>query len=441
MVVPRFDLAVTTPALLAAARAVVTRQGAADSGALRRFESDLAAWLGPDQSAVFVPSARSGLYLILDGLRRLGRIAADRRLVVMPAWTHESVLVVVRAAGFTPWFVDCNPNTLNADADGVPPEVWPHTAAAIVTHLYGTPAETVGWVRHARAHGVAVIEDCAQGLGARTPDGQRCGAQGDASYYSFQLTKNFTTLGGGAVTTRDADLAALLAESVVPRPSRPDRSLLVQIAKGLAFRLATRPLVFGATVYPALRAGWALTGRDRLHDAFEEQIHFSPPRGLMPAPAAAQADLGRRQLPALDAANARRTAAGTRLRALLEGIPGVTLPSWPEGSQPIFMSFVLRVPRRMAFMHELLKHGVDSSPGYLRACHRLDGDVASGPAVVPQADCPHAERLEKEQVHLPIYPRLGDREVEQIARAVRAAARKLGLEEARPIAPVPIMRG
>lgn len=427
MIVPRFDLAVTPSQLLAVARRLAMGQGEGDERALRRFETHFARWLGDGISAVFVQSARSGLYLIIDALRRLDRLPANRPLVIMPAWTHESVPAVVAAAGLQPWFVDCNPHTLNADPSAVPAEVWSRACVAIVTHLYGTPAETAEWVRLGRQHGVAVVEDCAQGLGARTADGVGCGAQGEASYFSFQLTKNFTTLGGGMVASADPALAALLRAGVSERPSRPDGALIAQAVKGLAFRFATRPTVFGATVYPALRIGWALTGRDLLHEAFDEKISFSAPTGLMRAPAGVQADLGAAQLPALDAANRRRTAIGTRLRALLEGTPGLLLPSWPEGSQPIFMSFVLRVRNRMAFMHEMLKRGVDSSPGYLRACHRLPFAVAGGGhASVPQADCPHADQLEREQVHLPVYPRLTDREVETIARAAHAAAEVLG---------------
>lgn len=428
MVIPRFDLAVTAPQLLTVARRLATGRGEGDARALRRFETHFAEWLGDGMSAVFVQSARSGLYLILDALRRLDRLPANRPLVIMPAWTHESVPAVVAAAGLQPWFVDCNPDTLNADAGTVPAEVWARACAAIVTHLYGTPAETAEWVRQGRAHGVAVIEDCAQGLGARTADGVQCGAQGEASYFSFQLTKNFTTLGGGMVASSDPALAALLRAGVSEQPSRPDRALYAQAVKGLAFRFATRPAVFGATVYPALRLGWALTGRDLLHEAFDEKISFAAPSGLMRAPAGVQADLGAVQLPTLEAANARRTAIGTRLRELLAGTPGVRLPSWPVGSQPIFMSFVLRVRNRMAFMHEMLRRGVDSSPGYLRACHRLPFAVkGGGDASVPQGPCPHAEQLEGEQVHLPVYPRLTDREVEAIARAAHAAAEAVGV--------------
>lgn len=431
MIVPRFDLAVDTPLLLSVARRIARGAGKDDAGALRRFEAEFSAWLAADASAVFVPSARGGLYLILQALRRIGRIDASRRFVIVPAWTHASVPAVVAGAGFVPWYVDCDDATLNAEADAVPPQVWAQAAAVVVTHLYGVPARIAPWLSQARAHGVAVIEDCAQAMGARAENGERCGSLGDASYFSFLLTKNFTTLGGGMVATRDAALLAALREGVSDRPAPPGRGLLIQAVKGLAFRAATRPLVFGATVYPALRAGWALTGRDLLHEAFDEKVTFTPPRGVLASPAAVQADLGRALLPRLDGANARRTAIGKRLHTLLGGTPGLRLPAWHAGSEPIFMSFVLRVARRHEFMRALLARGIDTSPGYLSACHSmtfpLHGDAAVSDGASPTFDCPHADALGREQVHLPIYPRLSDHEVEAIARAVHATAESMGL--------------
>ncbi|NDD28187.1 MAG: hypothetical protein EB084_07970 [Proteobacteria bacterium] len=431
MIIPRFDLAIDAPLLLRAAQRIARGGRHDDAGAVRHFEADFARWLSADASAVFVPSARGGLYLILQALRRTGRIDARRRFVIVPAWTHASVPAVVAGAGFAPWYVDCDDATLNAEVDAVPAEVWKQAAAVVVTHLYGVPARTEAWVSRAREYGVAVIEDCAQAMGARTESGERCGSLGDASYFSFLLTKNFTTLGGGMVATRDADLHAALREGVSDRPAPPGRGLLIQAVKGLAFRAATRPLVFGATVYPALRAGWALTGRDLLHEAFDEKITFTPPRGALACPAAVQADLGRALLPRLDAANARRTAIGKRLHTLLGGIPGLRLPSWHPGAEPIFMSFVIRVPRRYEFMRALLGRGVDTSPGYLSACHSMTfpivGDTTVADDAPPVFACPNADALGREQVHLPIYPRLSDREVEAIAQAVHASAEAMRL--------------
>lgn len=425
MIVPRFDLAVGARELSQVVRRIVCGRATGSATSIRNFEEEFADWLdGGASRAFFLSSGRMALYLVLLGMRRLSRPPGERPLVLVPAWTHASVPLAVRAAHYVPWFVDADPETLNPDLKAVPAEVWPHVAAVVVTHLYGTPAALSDWVGVARAHGAVVIEDCAQALGARY-DEQRCGAYGDAAYFSFALTKNFTTLRGGLLSVRDPQLREAVRPFVSTRPSKADLRLMKEAILGLGFYYATRPSIFATTIYPALRVGWSVEGRDILHSAFEEMVSFTPPGGflgeggdplVMPPPGIC-ADLGRAQLFRLDHANARRTQIGYRLRELLGGTPLLGLPSWEKRATPIFMSFVLRAPRRMAFIREMLRRGVDCSPGYLRACDQLE----LGPKPISQLPCPNAGRLEHSQVHLPVYPRMTDREVEFIARTAHAA--------------------
>lgn len=325
VVIPRFDLALQAQEILRALLAVAGGRGDAPSDAVPALEEAFAAWLGA-RHAIFVPSARTGLYLILEAAQRLGRIPAPHdapgATVLVPSWTHASVPAVVKAAGWTPRFLDCDPAAQNsspahADAAGA----WGGAVAAIVTHLYGCPADSEAWVAEARSRNMLVIEDCAQALGARLR-GRKVGTFGDAAYFSFSLTKNFTTLGGGMVTTSDDALASAIREHVVA--GRPDgaaarRALLKPLVMGMGFRVATWPRVFAATLYPGLRLGWALKGRDVLHELFDEPVRFSIPREPVRAPFAAQARVGLGLLPRLEGDNARRTAIGRRLRAGLEG--------------------------------------------------------------------------------------------------------------------------
>ncbi|MBM3464451.1 MAG: hypothetical protein FJX76_20335 [Armatimonadetes bacterium] len=417
MVVPRFDLAVSGTQLAAVLRRVASGRAAAHPEQVAEFQSRFASWLGVEH-AIFLPSARSGLYLILKAAEKIGRAPQARPEVLVPAWTHASVPAVVEAAGWRPRYLDCDVETMNSEPRHVPADAWDSAWAAIATHLYGTPCDAEAWVREARGRGMFVIEDCAQALGARLR-GRRAGTFADASYFSFAVTKNFTTLGGGMVATNDDELAGAIREMISGSARGP---LLKPAVMGMAFRLATNPTVFSLTVYPGLRLGWAMTGRDLLHEAFDEPVRFQAPLNGVPAPYAVQSWLGTQCLPGLDPANARRAAAGRGLHAALRGTPGVGLPSWPADSEPIFMSLLLRVPRRMKFMHELLKRGVDTSPGYLRACNPQRGA------------CPTAESVQDQQVHLPVYARLSDAEVKQVADAVRAVAAMLGVASEVPVA-------
>src|SRR6185436_257822 len=82
------------------------------------------------------------------------------------------------------------------------------TAAILPVHLYGQPADMIAIAAIAERHGLAVVEDCCQAHLA-TCGGKPVGSFGAAAAYSFYPTKNLGALGdGGALTTRDANIAA-----------------------------------------------------------------------------------------------------------------------------------------------------------------------------------------------------------------------------------------
>jgi len=114
-----------------------------------------------------------------------------------------------RRAGRGVSFADVDPSSLCLSRRSVEP-VLEGVAICVVTHLYGrlAPIEQIVELCHDR--GVAVIEDCAQSVGAER-GGRKAGSFGDAATFSFYPTKNLGALGdGGAVVTSDPDLAASL---------------------------------------------------------------------------------------------------------------------------------------------------------------------------------------------------------------------------------------
>jgi dTDP-4-amino-4,6-dideoxygalactose transaminase len=114
--------------------------------------------------------------------------------------------------GVSPRFADVDPRTLLLTASSLHPVITPRTRAVVVTHLYGQLAEMAPIVALCRAAGVAMIEDCAQAVGARS-GGQYAGSFGDVACFSFYPTKNLGALGdGGAVATSDAERAQRLKQ-------------------------------------------------------------------------------------------------------------------------------------------------------------------------------------------------------------------------------------
>jgi perosamine synthetase len=107
-----------------------------------------------------------------------------------------------------PVFVDVDPVSFNLDPSAAEAAITLRTAAILVVHLHGLPADMAAIGEIARRHGLAVVEDAAQAHGA-TWRGRKVGGLGQAGAFSLQVTKNLPTCGeGGLLTTASADLAA-----------------------------------------------------------------------------------------------------------------------------------------------------------------------------------------------------------------------------------------
>ncbi len=415
---PRFSLALE-PADLARLVNPANRPGA---GALARLEQQFADGVGL-RRAFYVPSARMGMYLVLKALD-----LPPGAPVLLPAWTHPSMPAMVVASGLTPRIADIAQGTWTMGPETIPERAWEGVRVVVATHMYGCPAPVAALAEEARRRGAILLEDCAQGLGA-VADGRAAGTRGLASFFSFALTKNFTTLGGGMVGVQDPDLADRLERALESARPLPDRTAWPLLAKAAAVWLATSRPGFAAGVWPALAAGWALLGRDLLHPLFEEHFTVDAPQGLV-RPAPVQAALGLHLWPGLAQHNRRRHENGLALLQRLQalGIPELGLPQLPQDGQHIFMSFVVTWPDRQRLARELFRRGVDSSAGYLRPVTRVPALTGR---VEQFAPCPQAERLERQQLHLPIHPGLGpsdlDRVAEAVDRATRAGARTMRL--------------
>ena len=166
------------------------------------FEAEFGHYIGLPQ-VVGVNSGTDALTLALDACE-IGR--EDE--VLIPAITAPATAVAVRRLGALPRFVDVELETRGMDPRLIAAAVGPRTKAIVVVHLHGIPAQISRIVDIARAHGLIVIEDCAQAHGARV-HGVHVGSFGDAAAFSFYPTKNLGCFGdGGCVATKSEALAA-----------------------------------------------------------------------------------------------------------------------------------------------------------------------------------------------------------------------------------------
>ena len=168
---------------------------------VNEFEKELAAYTGCGYAAA-LSSGTAALHLamILAGVKQ-GDIVLAQSLTfsasVNPACYEKAV----------PVFVDSERETWNMDpaALRLAFEKYPHPAAVIAVHLYGTPAKIDEIRQICQEHGVPLIEDAAESLGA-TFKGQMTGTFGDFGIYSFNGNKIITTSGGGMLAAKDPAL-------------------------------------------------------------------------------------------------------------------------------------------------------------------------------------------------------------------------------------------
>lgn len=329
------------------------------------FEAEFAAWLG----AAAVVGCGNGTDAIALALRGLG-IGAGHTVVTV-SHTAVATVAAIEMAGATPLLVDIDPVHYTMDPDALrraleqPPPGLPPVAAVVAVHLYGQPVDLDCIVPLCRAHGVALIEDCAQAHGARL-HGQRVGTFGDAATFSFYPTKNLGALGdGGAVAVADAGLAARIA---------------------------------------ALRQyGW-------------HRHYISDKAGVNSRLDEVQAAILRVKLAHLDSQNARRRAIASAYGAALADGP-LAAPQIRAGAEPVFHLYVTRTPQRDAIQALLREKAIGTGIHYPVPVHRqpaYQGRVAPGPG-----GCPETEAAAREILSLPLYPELTDDEVATVCEALR----------------------
>ena len=151
--------------------------------------------------AIAVSSGTSGLHLCI---RALGISEGDE--VIVPSFAFIAVANAVRYERATPVFVDIDPQTLNLDPSLLEQAITPRTRAIIVVHTFGCPAELASILQIARRHGLFVIEDACEAIGAEY-EGQKVGALGDVGVFAFYPNKQITTGEGGAVVTNNPEIA------------------------------------------------------------------------------------------------------------------------------------------------------------------------------------------------------------------------------------------
>ncbi len=170
----------------------------------KAFEQEFANWCG---NAHAIAMANGSLALSVAYLA-IGLGPGDEVITTPRTFVATASSVVL--LGARPVFADVDAESGAITAVSIDPLISPRTKAIVVVHLGGWPADMPAIIELARAHGIAVIEDCAQAHGSRI-HGQSVGSFGDVSAWSFCQDKIMTTAGeGGMVVSNRADLWDLM---------------------------------------------------------------------------------------------------------------------------------------------------------------------------------------------------------------------------------------
>ncbi len=165
------------------------------------FESELAEYCEAD-FAVGVGSGTDALHLAMLALD----IGSGDEVITTP-FTFVATTEAIGIVGAKPVFVDIDPRTHNLDPRKIEAAITPRTKAILPVHLYGQPCDMAAILDIAHGAGLAVVEDCAQAIGA-VCDGKRVGGLGDLGCFSFFPSKNLGAMGdGGSVVTSNPKLA------------------------------------------------------------------------------------------------------------------------------------------------------------------------------------------------------------------------------------------
>jgi dTDP-4-amino-4,6-dideoxygalactose transaminase len=334
--------------------------------AVERLEEEIAAFLGVPHAV----GCASGTDALLLSLRAFDCGAGDE--VVLPPFTFFATAGAVHNVGARPVFADVEEDTLNLDPAAAAAAVTPRTRALIPVHLFGQMAE-MGTLRQlADRHGLRLIEDAAQAIGARQQGGDggwiTTGTLGDACTLSFFPTKNLGAFGdGGMVVTGDAATAERL------------RKLRVH------------------------------GGRQMYH---HEEVGYNSRLDAL------QAAVLSAKLPHLEGWSAARRRNAAFYDRALAGIDGLATPGVRAGNESIVNQYTVRVldGRRDALAEHLRGHGVGSAVYYPVPLHLQECFAYLGHR---RGEFPVSERACAEVLSLPVYPELTGDQLGRVAEAVR----------------------
>jgi perosamine synthetase len=334
-----------------------------------RFERDFAAWLGV-ADAVAASSGTTALHL---GVRALGWGPGDAVLTSPLSFVASANCLLYE--GVRPVFCDVDPVTLNLDPAAVEAALEERSVGILPVHLFGYPAAMPELEAIAARHGLGLLEDACEALGAVDSEGRRVGTRGNLATFAFYANKQMTTGEGGMIVPPDAATAARLrAERNQGRAA--DMGWLDHGGLGFNYRLSDLAAALGVA-----------------------------------------------QLEKLDQMLQRRAAVAARYAAGLAGIEGLTAPiAGRGGERRSWFVYTVGLPEgadRDATVARLGERGI-AAKAYLPCIHLFPHLREQG---WREGQFPVAEAASARSLALPFFPAMTESHVERVCEALAESLR------------------
>jgi perosamine synthetase len=354
----------------------VLRSGRLSLGPIgERFERELASWLGVED-VVAVSSGTTALHL---GVRALGWGRGDEILTSPFSFVASANCLLYEGA--RPVFRDVDPLTLNIDPAAAEAAVGERTRGILPVHIFGYPAAMPELEALGSKHGLGILEDACEALGAVDSEERKVGARGNLATFAFYANKQITTGEGGAIVPSDPEIAARL---------RGERN------QGRAADM-----------------GWLDHGglgfNYRLSDV--------------------AAALGVAQVEKLDSLLERRSAVASMYEERLARIEGVEAPAAGRGRERrgwfVYPVRLAAEVDRDATIARLAERGV-ASKAYLPCIHLFPHLRELG---YREGQFPVAEAASARSLALPFFPAMGEAEVDRVCQELAAALGQTAVAE------------
>ena len=380
-----------------------------------RFEAAFAHVFEAKRALAF-PYGRSALWAFF---KAFGIKNAE---IIMPAYTCVVVAHATVLSGNIPRFVDINPTDYNMNLEQVASAINERTRAIVATHLFGYPLDVDRVSTIARdgetryGHKIWVIQDCAHAFGARWKGKLVCN-EGDVALFGLNISKTITSIFGGMLTTRNAELAARL------RAWRDSNFVQPGMQKSL------RRGIYLLSVYPAFEkhiyglVNW-LEEKTPLLDHFTKAYHLDGviclPPDYLDKMTDLEARVGLAQVQKYPEIIRCRIAHAYYYAEHLRGIPCLVLPPIVEGATyshyPVWVQ-----DRRPWFaaarkvgvqLGQLIEYSIPEMPSYRQYKDR---------------DFPNSFTAMNGMINLPVHAGLSKVDRERLAESLLSTARGQGI--------------